>query len=262
MTTPTTNYSFPKPIVGGDASTWGTELNTALDDIDATIFEVSNAGQSAVQTVLDTGAANAYAIAPATPLEAYAFGLPIFFTVANANTAASTMSNSGLSPRPLVRRDGTALVSGDVVPGIPYAAVDDGMSYRIANLQTPASSAAAGILALALAADVLAGTDAAKGVTPASLVSSLLATNGYIKLPGGLIIQWGITGNVTGGGGTATITYPTPFVASTYAVVLTPLVAGTSPGAQSSVSSTTNTQFSMQNGQNTTGAFYWAAIGK
>ena len=36
MTTPTSNYKFPKPIVGADAGQWGTELNTCLDMIDAT----------------------------------------------------------------------------------------------------------------------------------------------------------------------------------------------------------------------------------
>lgn len=36
MTTLTSNYKFPKPIVGADAGQWGTELNTCLDMIDAT----------------------------------------------------------------------------------------------------------------------------------------------------------------------------------------------------------------------------------
>ena len=43
MTTPTTHYSFPKPIVGADAGTWGTELNSSLDMIDATIFSQAGA---------------------------------------------------------------------------------------------------------------------------------------------------------------------------------------------------------------------------
>ena len=36
MTTLTSNYKFPKPIVGADAGQWGTTLNICLDMIDAT----------------------------------------------------------------------------------------------------------------------------------------------------------------------------------------------------------------------------------
>lgn len=35
MTTPTTNFSWGKPVVGSDNNTWGTEANAVFDAIDA-----------------------------------------------------------------------------------------------------------------------------------------------------------------------------------------------------------------------------------
>lgn len=42
----TVNYGWTKPTVGGSDNTWGTILNTALDDIDADLKALSD-GQAA-----------------------------------------------------------------------------------------------------------------------------------------------------------------------------------------------------------------------
>lgn len=47
MSTPTTHYSWAKPVVGGDNGVWGTTLNTDLDDIDTDLFAVSTATTAA-----------------------------------------------------------------------------------------------------------------------------------------------------------------------------------------------------------------------
>ena len=60
MTTPTTHYSFPKPIVGADAGTWGTELNSSLDMIDATIFSQAGALNSNNLTLRPTTRAQGF----------------------------------------------------------------------------------------------------------------------------------------------------------------------------------------------------------
>lgn len=44
----TTNYAWTKPTPGGSSGTWGTELNTALDDIDADLFTVSGTASAAL----------------------------------------------------------------------------------------------------------------------------------------------------------------------------------------------------------------------
>lgn len=41
MSTPTTHYALAKPTVGGESSSWGTELNADLDSIDTIIYNLS-----------------------------------------------------------------------------------------------------------------------------------------------------------------------------------------------------------------------------
>lgn len=75
--------------------------------------------------------------------------------------------------------------------------------------QRTATEARTGIVELATVAEVQAGTDTARAVTPAGLfaLDKSLLTNGYAKLPGGLIVQWGQDSS----GGNPTITFPIPF---------------------------------------------------
>lgn len=81
-----------------------------------------------------------------------------------------------------------------------------------------ASEALAGIIALATSAEVLAGEDATKAVTPANLAAGIsLATAGYCKLPGGFIVQWGSFS--TGSDGNGAIGFPIAFVTACYVVL-------------------------------------------
>jgi hypothetical protein len=48
--------------------------------------------------------------------------------------------------------------------------------------------------------------------------SNSLSTNGFQRLPGGLLLQWGSVSSV---GGTITVTFPTPFTTSVYTVQIT-----------------------------------------
>lgn len=56
MGSPTTNYGWTKPTVGGDSNSWGTELNSALDGIDSTVHTVSGVATAALPTINYTAA--------------------------------------------------------------------------------------------------------------------------------------------------------------------------------------------------------------
>lgn len=57
MGTPTTNYGWTKPAIGGDSNTWGTELNAALDGIDSTVYGISQTASAALPSASFTAAA-------------------------------------------------------------------------------------------------------------------------------------------------------------------------------------------------------------
>lgn len=96
-----------------------------------------------------------------------------------------------------------------------------------------ASTTVKGIVELATAAEAQALTDAVRAVTPSTLKGALqgsnqsLVANGYQKLPGGLIVQWGTTAAT---GSDTTITFPLAFPTA----VLAASVAGKAAAALSS----------------------------
>jgi hypothetical protein len=81
-----------------------------------------------------------------------------------------------------------------------------------------ASATASGVVELATAAETLTGSDATRAITPAGFAGNLDITGdeGYYKLPGGLIMQWGRV--TTDSGGDGTWTYPTAFSTSLFTV--------------------------------------------
>lgn len=88
-----------------------------------------------------------------------------------------------------------------------------------------ATTTAKGVVELATNAETITGTDTSRAVTPSN-VTGLFAdsgrvsfgTNGYQKLPGGLIIQWG-SGLLTSGG---TVSFPITFPNDCVSVQVTP----------------------------------------
>jgi hypothetical protein len=119
-----------------------------------------------------------------------------------------------------------------------------------------ATTSLSGIVELATDAEALGGSDTTRAVTSAGLASAKSLTgDGYMKLPGGLIIQWGVA---TASGGSVAVTYPTAFSSLLMSLTITGRDGDdsiyTSDGGASLTSFTAYST-------NPTGSFYWMALG-
>ena len=74
----------------------------------------------------DTGAPNAYAVA--APV---AVGRPFQFKALNANTGASTLSATGISPASLVNTNGSSLAASQLQAGAVGEATYDGTQFKL-----------------------------------------------------------------------------------------------------------------------------------
>ena len=108
------------------------------------------------------------------------------------------------------------------IPGADAATV-------FADIKQTATTTATGVVELATNTEALAGTDPDRVVTPAALASSkLYATDGYQKLPGGLIIQWGT--ETCPGEGSVAVTFPLTFPTAAFSLTSTPIGATSGGG--------------------------------
>lgn len=90
--------------------------------------------------------------------------------------------------------------------------VESGATARTSLGVVAASTTTAGLVELTTDAEGLGGSDTTRAVTSAALASSKsLAANGYMKLPGGLLLQWGTV--AVSAGAWSTVTYPVAFTA-------------------------------------------------
>lgn len=97
-------------------------------------------------------------------------------------------------------------------------------------------------------------------LTDLGFVTSGIAANGTITLPGGLILKWGDAGSL-GSGGTAAVTFGTAFPTNLWSVVLGAVTTGGNSGA-TMVQSPSTSGFTWFNPSGTTYSHtYWIAIG-
>lgn len=137
------------------------------------------------------------------------------------------------------------------------------------NMAAPATVDLAGLIELATNAEVAAGADAVRAVTPAALKALFtgnqsLATNGYLKLPGGMILQWGYYSRMTATYQRVTVTFPIAFPNGVLSVQMT--AANMDSGTACAVPQcwfANTVQFGIMDGDidNTPWDVYWFAIG-
>lgn len=79
---------------------------------------------------VDTGATNAYAVAPSPAYTGYATGMEIVFKATNENTAASTIDVNSIGAKNIFL-NGLALAGGEIVTNGFYRLVYDGTQFQI-----------------------------------------------------------------------------------------------------------------------------------
>lgn len=93
----------------------------------------------------DTGAANAYAVAPVPAITAYEAGHQVILKPGNSNTGASTLAVSGLTAKTIRMPDGSALPALAMLSTGLYNLVYNGADFTLLNPHTPAHLALATI---------------------------------------------------------------------------------------------------------------------
>lgn len=240
-----------KPEVGASADSWGDKLNADLDNFDAAIQSLVEAGNYAAASGVDTITVGLDP-APST----YVTGLQVRFKAAGANTTSPTLNVNSLGATSIKYADGSSLAAGALVSGVIYTATYNGTDFIVDATAAPAS-----------VAETLAGTDVAKFLTAAGFAgNSSASANGYIKFPGGITLQWGATSTSITGESDHSVTFATAFSTACYACVcLANNPAGSSGNdgfPQLKSMSTTGATFRMQDVGGTLSGVTYIAVGK
>lgn len=162
-----------------------------------------------IPTAVAGGTADAIT-ADFTPNVALTNGTTVIVRAGAANTTTTpTFSPDGLTAKTIVKGNNLALVAGDIAGAGHWLEMNFDTVLDKWVLQNPYSTG----LVIASTAEAQAQTDNTKALSPLRLAEALqganrsLATSGYQKLPGGLILQWGRTASLAGES-VNTITFP------------------------------------------------------
>jgi hypothetical protein len=88
----------------------------------------------------DSGAADAYVIAPSPAITAYAAGQGFRVKIANANTGACTINVSGVGAKSIKRPDGNDPSADDMIAGQIAVLIYDGTNFQLTNPATDADT--------------------------------------------------------------------------------------------------------------------------
>lgn len=208
----------------------GTLLNdttqpTALATLGAPLNAVS--AKSANYTVVAADMGKFFTISGSTTISltaAATLGANFSFSIRNSGVNSVTIDPNGVETI-----DGVASVS--LIPGETCFVICDGASWiTVARASNPFA------------------------------VNQSLAASGYQKLPGGLVLQWGVTSSVANGAG-RTATFPIAFPTAAFAGFVMGTVGGGTAEANHVVTALSTTTLTFTNNSTTTQPFYYFALG-
>ena len=214
------------------------------------------------------GSSNAYTLSPNRTIAAYAAGINFTFLANHANTGAATLNVSSLGAKDIRDRNGNALTGAEIASGGVVEVVYDNSNgyFRATNLvansassNPSASETVQGIVELATAAETLTGSSTSLALTPGGFAGNKsLASAGYYKLPGGLIVQWG--NSLVSASTSLAITLPVAFPSLNASSQVT--INGSDTIAREALkASATVSTLTVYNPNATIVYFYWLAVG-
>lgn len=218
-----------------------------------------------------SGTATTQTLSPTPAITAYASKQRFNVTFNVASGTNPTINISGLGAKNIKQYDSSgAKISASFYAGQVADLVYDGTDFILLGAPPViGTSSVIGAVRLATPAEDLAGLVGNVASTPYGIgrlfPKRTFAANDFIRIPdvpGGLMIQWGTTTSVPGGGGTQVVTFPTPFqnlVMPINATLRTYNGAGSS--TPSWVSAKTLSNFTIVNQNVSAATFDWIAIG-
>ncbi len=192
------------------------------------------------------------------------------WSVANAGGAAVRAAMNGIFGAIQSSNSGAAAPS-PTVAGMVW--LDTSATPAVWKLRNAANTGWIVVGAETIGAKRVRGNSAGSAGPEADIDMATLATMlgfassigdpGYVTLPGGLIIQWGVTGTIAAGGGQA-VTFPLTFPAACFLALVSPItIANNTSGFSVGSRDPATTGFTATHNSGTSGPVTasWLAIG-
>ncbi len=206
------DYAYCAFTAGTAATSFGNPNNTFQVAAAAAPNMAPQTGQiqsGATTYAIDTGSANTYQVAYSPAITSVSDGMRLRFKTKTANTGASTFAPNAVASAPIWGAAHSALQGGEIIANSDVEVVWN------SSLNTTGAWV------------LLASTGGAEQIAPATQsnhavnrgqFASSQAGNGYQKLPGGLIIQWGSV--TTSASNDVGVTFPIAFPNNAFSVTL------------------------------------------